>query len=131
MSTTLVIGATGKVGREVVAQLLANGEEVRAATRNPAAAKLPRGASPVQRKRPGEIRELRLHNGAVYRWNRPCYGIANRKPHLRRESPLGPRSGTRRRTGLYGSVWSNTFSREVDNTTRVIDVEHTPGIATD
>ena len=48
MSTTLVIGGTGKVGREVVAQLLANGEEVRAATRNPAAAKLPRGASPVK-----------------------------------------------------------------------------------
>jgi len=48
MSTTLVIGATGKVGREVVAQLLEKGEVVRAATRNPAAAKLPKGASAVQ-----------------------------------------------------------------------------------
>jgi uncharacterized protein YbjT (DUF2867 family) len=48
MSTTLVIGATGKVGREVVTQLLAKEEKVRAATRNPAAAKLPEGASAVQ-----------------------------------------------------------------------------------
>jgi uncharacterized protein YbjT (DUF2867 family) len=48
MSTTVVIGATGKVGREVVAQLLAKGEQVRAATRNPGAAELPKGASAVQ-----------------------------------------------------------------------------------
>ncbi|MEC4678070.1 MAG: SDR family oxidoreductase [Nitrospirota bacterium] len=48
MSTTLVIGATGNVGHEVVAQLLAKGEVVRAATRNPAAAKFPKGASAVQ-----------------------------------------------------------------------------------
>ncbi len=54
MSTTLVIGATGKVGREVVAQLLAKGDEVRAATRSPAAAKLPEGASAI--KLPGARR---------------------------------------------------------------------------
>ncbi|MEO1266643.1 MAG: CBS domain-containing protein [Myxococcota bacterium] len=36
---------------------------------------------------------LRLHNGTVYRWNRPCYGISNGKPHLRIENrilPSGP-----------------------------------------
>jgi CBS domain-containing protein len=36
---------------------------------------------------------LRLHNGTVYRWNRPCYGISNGKPHLRIENralPAGP-----------------------------------------
>ncbi len=36
---------------------------------------------------------LRLHNGTVYRWNRPCYGIGNGKPHLRIENrylPSGP-----------------------------------------
>jgi (4-alkanoyl-5-oxo-2,5-dihydrofuran-3-yl)methyl phosphate reductase len=36
----LVTGATGKVGREVVTQLLAAGEQVRGMTRNPATAKL-------------------------------------------------------------------------------------------
>src|ERR1700691_499344 len=36
----LVTGATGTVGREVVAQLLAAGEKVRALTRNPSQAQL-------------------------------------------------------------------------------------------
>ncbi|HEY4004554.1 MAG TPA: NAD(P)H-binding protein [Pseudonocardia sp.] len=40
----LVTGATGNVGRNVVAQLLAAGRRVRAVTRNPDAARLPRGA---------------------------------------------------------------------------------------
>ncbi|NHF57741.1 CBS domain-containing protein [Flavobacteriaceae bacterium TP-CH-4] len=36
---------------------------------------------------------LKLHNGTVYRWNRPCYGIGGGKPHLRIENryiPSGP-----------------------------------------
>ena len=36
---------------------------------------------------------LQLHNGTVYRWNRPCYGISDGKPHLRIECrvlPSGP-----------------------------------------
>ncbi len=40
-----------------------------------------------------ELHALRLHNGTVYRWNRPCYGIGNGKPHLRIENryiPSGP-----------------------------------------
>ncbi|MEQ4722255.1 NmrA family NAD(P)-binding protein [Nonomuraea sp. B19D2] len=39
--TILVTGATGTVGRQIVAQLVARGERVRALTRNPAAARLP------------------------------------------------------------------------------------------
>jgi CBS domain-containing protein len=44
----------------------------------------------------GEVPRLRalcLHNGSVYRWNRPCYGILDGKPHLRiehRPLPSGP-----------------------------------------
>ena len=37
--------------------------------------------------------ELRLHNGTVYRWNRPVYDIAGGRPHLRVENrvlPAGP-----------------------------------------
>jgi CBS domain-containing protein/gamma-glutamyl:cysteine ligase YbdK (ATP-grasp superfamily) len=40
-----------------------------------------------------ELQALRLHNGTVYRWNRPCYGIGGGKPHLRIENryiPAGP-----------------------------------------
>ena len=37
--------------------------------------------------------ELRLHNGTVYRWNRPVYDISGGTPHLRVENrvlPAGP-----------------------------------------
>jgi len=39
------------------------------------------------------LKALRLHNGTIYRWNRPCYGVANGKAHLRIENrvmPAGP-----------------------------------------
>lgn len=39
------------------------------------------------------LKALRLHNGTVYRWNRPCYGISDGKAHLRIENrvlPAGP-----------------------------------------
>lgn len=40
-----------------------------------------------------KLRALQLHNSTVYRWNRPCYGISDGKPHLRIECrvlPSGP-----------------------------------------
>ena len=40
-----------------------------------------------------ELKELRLHNGTVYRWNRPIYDIVGGRPHLRVENrvlPAGP-----------------------------------------
>ena len=33
-----------------------------------------------------ELAELRLHNGTIYRWNRPVYDIAGGVPHLRVEN---------------------------------------------
>src|SRR3954467_13919866 len=39
------------------------------------------------------LNELRLHNGTVYRWNRPVYDISGDQPHLRVENrvlPAGP-----------------------------------------
>ncbi len=47
----------------------------------------------VERGVPPALSALRLHNGTVYRWNRPCYGIHEGKPHLRIENrvlPSGP-----------------------------------------
>ena len=47
---------------------------------------LDRGAVP-------ELGELSLHNGTVYRWNRPVYAVAGGQPHLRIENrvlPSGP-----------------------------------------
>lgn len=40
-----------------------------------------------------QLSELRLHNGTVYRWNRPVYDVVNGRPHLRVENrvlPAGP-----------------------------------------
>jgi CBS domain-containing protein len=40
-----------------------------------------------------ELRALQIHNGTVYRWNRPCYGVGGGVPHLRIECrvfPSGP-----------------------------------------
>ncbi len=40
-----------------------------------------------------DLRALRLHNGTIYRWNRPCYGVHQGKAHMRIENrtlPAGP-----------------------------------------
>jgi gamma-glutamyl:cysteine ligase YbdK (ATP-grasp superfamily) len=40
-----------------------------------------------------QLAELRLHNGTIYRWNRPVYDVVNGVPHLRVENrvlPAGP-----------------------------------------
>jgi gamma-glutamylcysteine synthetase len=47
---------------------------------------LDRGASP-------QLAEMSLHNGTIYRWNRPVYGVVGGTPHLRVENrvlPAGP-----------------------------------------
>ena len=35
-----------------------------------------------------QLHELRLHNGTIYRWNRPVYDISSGVPHLRVENRL-------------------------------------------
>ena len=50
------------------------------------AAVLDRGDTP-------RLSELRMHNGTIWRWNRPVYDIHREKPHLRVENrvlPAGP-----------------------------------------
>src|SRR6202050_5634823 len=47
---------------------------------------LDRGVNP-------QLAEMSLHNGTVYRWNRPVYGVVEGTPHLRVENrvlPAGP-----------------------------------------
>jgi gamma-glutamyl:cysteine ligase YbdK (ATP-grasp superfamily) len=50
------------------------------------AAQLERGEMPA-------LAELSLHNGTIYRWNRPIYAVVDGRPHLRVENrvlPAGP-----------------------------------------
>lgn len=47
----------------------------------------------VERGEVPELLALRHHNGTVYRWNRPCYGVKDGAAHLRIENrvlPAGP-----------------------------------------
>jgi gamma-glutamyl:cysteine ligase YbdK (ATP-grasp superfamily) len=40
-----------------------------------------------------QLAEMTLHNGTIYRWNRPVYAVVDGKPHLRVENrvlPAGP-----------------------------------------
>jgi len=47
----------------------------------------------LDRGDPPRLAELRMHNGTIWRWNRPVYDIHRGKPHLRVENrvlPAGP-----------------------------------------
>ena len=47
----------------------------------------------LRRNEVPNLKALRLHNGTIYRWTRPCYGISEGHPHLRIENrilPAGP-----------------------------------------
>ncbi len=47
----------------------------------------------LKNNKPPSLRALQVHNGTVYRWNRPCYGTGGGIPHLRIECrvlPAGP-----------------------------------------
>ena len=47
----------------------------------------------IERGDTPRLQELRLHNGTIYRWNRPIYDVVRGRPHLRVENrvlPAGP-----------------------------------------
>jgi gamma-glutamyl:cysteine ligase YbdK (ATP-grasp superfamily) len=47
----------------------------------------------LERGETPQLAELRLHNGTIYRWNRPVYDVVDGMPHLRVENrvlPAGP-----------------------------------------
>lgn len=41
-----------------------------------------------------KLQAFQLHNSTIYRWNRPCYGVTDGKPHLRIENRLFPSGPT-------------------------------------
>ena len=64
---------------------------------------------------------LRLHNGTVYRWNRPCYGISEGKPHLRIENRVLPSGPSIVDQVANAALWlglMKAVSEEVDDVTR-------------
>jgi CBS domain-containing protein/gamma-glutamylcysteine synthetase len=52
-----------------------------------------------------QLKALRLHNGTVYRWNRPCYGVTDGKAHIRIENRVMPAGPTVLDQVANGAFW--------------------------
>jgi len=73
---------------------------------------------------------LRLHNGTVYRWNRPCYGISDGKPHLRIENrvlPAGPTVEDQIANTAFYLGLMIAFGEELDDVRRVMEFDDAKG----
>jgi CBS domain-containing protein len=75
-----------------------------------------------------DLQALQLHNGTVYRWNRPCYGMTDGEPHLRIENRILPSGPTPADEVANAAFWFGLVSglaeryddvREVINFPRV------------
>jgi CBS domain-containing protein len=73
---------------------------------------------------------LQLHNSTVYRWNRPCYGISDGKPHLRIECRVLPSGPTVRDEVANAAFWIGLVlgaAEEYGDVTRVMDFDDAKG----
>ena len=73
---------------------------------------------------------LRLHNGTVYRWNRPCYGLTDGKPHLRIENrvlPAGPAVVDEMANAAFFFGLMIGLGDEVEDVTRVMSFDDAKG----
>jgi CBS domain-containing protein/gamma-glutamylcysteine synthetase len=69
------------------------------------------------------LKALRLHNGTIYRWNRPCFGIHEGKAHLRIENRVMPSGPSTIDEIANGAFWFGLMlevgAREEDVTRRI------------
>lgn len=73
-----------------------------------------------------ELMALRVHNSSVYRWNRPCYGVGNGKPHLRIENRVFPSGPTVVDEVANAAFWLgllNGFEDEHKDITQELDFD--------
>lgn len=61
------------------------------------------------------LKALCLHNGTVYRWTRPCYGISEGKPHLRIENRILPSGPTVIDEVANAAFWLGTIKALADH----------------
>lgn len=72
------------------------------------------------------LKALMLHNGTVYRWNRPCYGISEGVPHLRIENRVLPAGPTIVDEMANAAFWFGLMAgviKEYGDVTKVIEFE--------
>lgn len=67
-----------------------------------------------------QLKALRLHNGTIYRWNRPCFGVIDGKPHLRIENRLMPAGPSTLDEIANAAFWSGMM---IELGARGLDVE--------
>ena len=80
----------------------------------------------IDQGRPPSLKALRLHNGTVYRWNRPCYGVTDGKPHLRIENRVMPAGPTPLDEVANAAFWFGLMSgmlEEYGDITKVMDFD--------
>ncbi len=74
-----------------------------------------------------KLRALNIHNGTVYRWNRPCYGISgNGKPHLRIENRILPAGPSILDEMANAALWiglMNSFDKVEKDVTKSMDFD--------
>jgi len=57
------------------------------------------------------LKALQVHNGTVYRWNRPCYGVNNNVPHLRIENRVLPSGPTVKDEIANAALWLGLMNK--------------------
>lgn len=73
-----------------------------------------------------KLMALNVHNSSVYRWNRPCYGVGNGKPHLRIENRIFPSGPTVVDEVANAAFWLgllNGFEDEYADITQELDFD--------
>lgn len=63
---------------------------------------------------PPELMALQVHNGTIYRWNRPCYGITDGRPHLRIENRVCPSGPTVTDEVANSAFWLGLMNKMED-----------------
>lgn len=75
---------------------------------------------------PPALNALQVHNGTVYRWNRPCYGVSNGKAHLRIENRVFPSGPTVTDEMANAAFWLGLLNKMEDyhpDITEVMDFD--------
>lgn len=75
---------------------------------------------------PPKLKALQVHNGTVYRWNRPCYGISGGKAHLRIENrvfPSGPTVADEIANAAFWLGLLNGMDDHYDDITNMMDFD--------
>ncbi len=67
------------------------------------------------------LRALSLHNSTVYRWNRPCYGRLDGKPHLRIENRYLPSGPTTTDEIANAALWFGLLSAFASHPTDITE----------